>query len=322
MKDINAKMFYTSVTGLTQSNIEVINEVVTTSGKRYYEMKIAEELYGKSYAQLDRYIAKLNNNISDSYIKINDKKFLSPSILHQCKRKTEVKERVEEDGLKLVINDQVLSDEYRFNITGTTVEHTGVMYFDINQSYHYLGIKEREVRSLIPKINERYRYEYCLSYAKKHYVSPLVMILTKKRSPLLKNIDYANFARRYGWCTAGTVRFQNDMSPDASCKLMKALFDKLKRTYPQTFNYFFHVTEINPDQLGTHSHFVYGNHSYPPAEEVEAVIQNFLGRKGGRWEKKSLIEKYNHDDYYLEYMVKQMHVLPNHYNWYHHNLII
>src|SRR4051794_33465505 len=109
MRQIDAMMYYTSVTGLTQSNIQSVKGVVTDTGKQYYEMRKDKKLFSYSYPQLDRLIMKLNDhNRSESMIKVNNKKFVSSTILEHSKRKGVIPEQVEDGGLKIIIDSDLL----------------------------------------------------------------------------------------------------------------------------------------------------------------------------------------------------------------------
>jgi hypothetical protein len=115
----------------------------------------------------------------------------------------------------------------------------------------------------------------------------------------------------------------NYHSADRCVQLMKKLGEHLKKHYPQELHTFFYVTEKNDGDGGYHSHFVYGmQNPIICTATLITQIEAFVARYRGSYQRQSLVEPINQKGYFIEYMVKQMHQNPDHYNWWDHNLLV
>ncbi|GAA4336717.1 hypothetical protein GCM10023184_32130 [Flaviaesturariibacter amylovorans] len=256
---------------------------------------------------------------------MNKKKYLNTSILSTANAFDPTDAGLEaasaHQGLTITIDQKHLAsqDQNQFVLTGTTADNA-ILYYDIKAFSKHFEISEAAIRRVIACIKTRWRYEYCLSYGYKHFVSPMILLLLKRRRKGLRNAEYASFLHRYTWSTVGSIRFREPFSADRCRVIMERLGKKLAAAFPTVVNYYFYVTEENCGKDGFHNHFVYGNHALPENEAVVSIVNRHLEYYGGRYEKKSVVEKMDQKDYFLEYLVKQMHRMPDHYNWLHSNL--
>lgn len=221
-------------------------------------------------------------------------------------------------GVKVYINENLFEKNQvnHFNVTGTTT-NTGIIYYDLPQFSKKFATPVFSIRNTIDKIQGRQRPQYLLSIGGKHFVSPLTLTLQKKSLPHLKNLDYSHFLNRYTWSIAGTVRFHNYASADRCVTVMNRLYKRLQRSHDDTFNHFFFVTEENPGKDGYHSHFVYGNNALPDADKVIGMVTEHKKNYTGFYDRASLTEPFNQKNYFLEYMVKQLHKMPEYYDFNH-----
>jgi hypothetical protein len=97
-------------------------------------------------------------------------------------------------------------------------------------------------------------------------------------------------------------------SADHCVTQMKKMATYLKKQYPNELHTFFYVTEKNQGDGGYLSHFVYGiqNPNICTATLVKR-IEKFIAKSNGDYERQTLTEPINQKDYFIEYMVKQMH---------------
>jgi hypothetical protein len=314
MKNISINLTHRSITGLTENMTPVTQ--VTMNGEEYYDMITFERIYKVNYSTIDRCIAKDAKGL----IKVNGKKYVNEIVLHQTKKGLQFWQAISDkdttvDGFAVSIE----SAAQMFAVTGVTLD-TGVQYYEMNQFVKQFKICYSKVYKILQSLGSKDRYLFCLSIGGKLYVSPYVLIYLKKHLHHLRNLDYAWLSNRYTWDVVGTIRLEQYMSPKACRELMQKLFHKLCKKYPNIPNYMFFVTEENPDKSGFHNHLVYGNHLHPEYKEIEKLVNRALDPDKGNIERRSLFEKINQQDFFIEYMVKQIHRMPDHYDWLHKNI--
>ena len=299
------------MTGFTE-NMTPVSQV-KVNGKDYYDMITFEQMYKVNYSTIDRCIIK----DSTAVIRVNNKKYVNEVVLHQTKKGLDFWLALAEtedvpDAFSITITEL----DTNYSITGVTLD-TGVQYYEMDHFVKQFGIGYSKLYNLIKNLTVRNRFLYCLPLGGKLYVSPYLLIYTKKHLDHLRNLDYAWLCNRYTWDVVGTIRLEQYMTAKACRELMQKLFARLCRKFPNVANYMFFVTEENPGKDGFHNHLVYGNHLHPDYKEVEKIVNKLLHPYGGNIERRSLFEKIDQKDYFIEYMVKQIHQLPDHYDWLH-----
>jgi hypothetical protein len=316
MKQTSLTMDYSMVTGFTE-NMKVITQV-NLNGIPYYDMISFERIYKVNYSTVDRCIKKDSSGL----IRVNGKKYVNEVILQQTKKGIEYWQSISEkqqvaEGLQIDITNKDLCIEFVF--TGITL-NTGVQYFDMEQFATRFKIGYSQLYGLVKNLPTNNRYQFCIAIGGRLYVSPHLLIYLKRHLSHLTNLEYAWMCNRYTWDIVGTIRLEQYMTPKACRDLMERLFNRLCNKFLNTPHYLFFVTEQNPGCDGYHSHFVYGNHNHPQWDEVSSVINKVLQPYGGNIQRRSLLEKINQKDYFIEYMVKQIHKMPDGYDWLHKNI--
>ena len=337
-KGIDVQLKFESVTGYTQDQMIPVEEIVTNDCRVYYAIEKFVQLYGKSPKTVRRRADKLSiTGKHYSVIRLGNKLYFHKSLYKAGKTEDYIKSIYAPTGedirglhcgddLRVGVN---LSRVAPFNedsytpVTGVTFDN-GLIYYEIDMFCKNFGLSSSTVYSYINRIY-RERYRYCLSLGGKHYVSPGILFFTKKYVSQLKNLEYAGFLNFYTWTLAGSIRYIDNSyhSADRCVAMMKKLGAYLKKQYPDELHTFFYVTEKNKGDDGYHSHFVYGiQNSTLCTKTLIGRIEGFINKHNGKYKKQCLTEKINQKDYFMEYMVKQMHSNPDHYGWIDHNLLV
>lgn len=336
-KGIDIQLRFESVTGYTQDQMIPVEEVVTNDSRVYYAIDKFVQLFGLSNKTVRRRADKLGAVGKHlTVIRLGNKRYFHKS-LHKAGKPDYLKSIYTPSGediqglqrgedLRVAID---LSSAAPFNeetytpVTGVTFDN-GLIYYEIEMFCKRFGISASSVYDYIDRIY-RHRYRYCLSIGGKHYVSPGILFFKKKYLPQLKNLEYAGFLNCYTWTLAGSVRYvDNDYhSADRCITMMKKMAMYLKKQYPNELHTFFYVTEKNKGDGGFHSHFVYGIQN--PNICIKTLIERiekFITKCNGDYQRQILTEPIDQKDFFIEYMVKQMHDNPDHYGWMDHNLLV
>ncbi len=210
------------------------------------------------------------------------------------------------------------------NSTVTTYTlDTGVVYYDIPTFIKKFIVSDSTIRRRILMLEhhkEKYRYILPLD---KIYISCGIVGFKKREMHNFKNEDYSQFARLYTWDLCGTVRYSDEFftTEETARGKMEILFKKIKRRFKTNELIFFYVTEQNPGKDGYHNHFAFGCKSAIPITEITTFIKNNLKAKVEAWSPNTELEDYKIKGNWLEYMVKQIHKVPEGYNWLDHNVL-
>ncbi len=210
-------------------------------------------------------------------------------------------------------------------VTGCTTE-IGIQFYDKKTFSKKFGISTKTIERRIQYFkNQRGSWRY-VQGLDKHYVSCGIIGFKRKELRYFKNEDYSQFLRVYDWHLAGTVRSTICSTAMLARKRMEGLFKALTQRYPNRQILFFYVTEENPGKDGFHNHFVLSVND----GDIKTIVAwmkgyiNNISRGQTKFEKTTdtLLEEYRIKENWIEYMVKQMHKLPEAYNWKDHGLPI
>jgi hypothetical protein len=291
----------------------------------HYEIPNFEKRYGRSASSIRRDIDRLTpSNRPDYCLSVGKKQYINEGLLLTGKRSTTRWKKISEAKSGTVQKNRVgicgdvpetvasqLTEDVVVPITGVTASNR-VTYIELEACAAKYGVSVSTLRNDLKEIFShnrwsRERFRYVLTIDGKHYISPVLMFLQRAYRMRLKNVEYAALFAQWEWNVCGTSRFYHSVSETKAVEIMHDLQEGLKRLYPNVPAYFAYVTERDPDGCGYHNHFVYGNQDNPPAERLREQINELLERYGGRYEHKTHIEGMRFSDYYLEYMVKDIH---------------
>jgi hypothetical protein len=299
----------------------------TVNGRVYSEVAIFEKTYGRSASSLRRDIDALTpENRSQYCLSVGKKQYINEGLLLTGKKLHKgwrmpsnpdtsniTKTRV---GVMGEIRESVafqLTQDLVVPITGITATN-GVNYVELEAfaSKHKVSVSSlrKDVKEIDLKNRwSQHRFRYVLTIDGKHFVSPAVLFFNGKRKyhRQLNNTDYAALLGQWDWDVAGTLRFNKSITEKKAVWMMQHLFTKLQAEYPGIPAYFAFVTERDPDGLGYHNHFVYGNLNKIPGVDISKVVNRIIEPFGGRYDYQCHIEDMRSDGYFLEYLVKKIH---------------
>lgn len=300
---------------------------MTVNNTLYYELPIFTERYDKSTSTIRRYIDALIPEQRPNYcLSVSKKQYVNEGILltgkkslsgwdliSQAKETTVQKTRVGICGeIDSHVASQLKEDEI-VPITGVTTNF-GVQYIELEAFAKKYGIPVSALRKDLKEIFSknrwsRERFRYVLTIDGKHFISPAILLFNDKKNyrSKLKNAEYATFFRQWEWDVTGTLRFNRSASEQKAVWFMKRLFKELQKLYPDTPAYFAYVTEKDPDGLGFHNHFVYGNRDKATAEVLTKQINKIVAPFGGRYDYQTHVVDMDQSKGYLEYIVKELH---------------
>jgi aromatic ring-cleaving dioxygenase len=304
---------------------------MTVNRVLHYEIPIFEKRYRRSASSIRRDIDRLTpTNRPNFCLSVGKKQYVNEGLLLTGKRSTTGWKKISEAKNTTVQKNCVgicgdvaetvasqLREDVVVPITGVTTSNR-VHYIELEACAAKYGVSVSTLRKDLKEIFShnrwsRERFRYVLTIDGKHYISPVLMFLRRAYRMKLKNTEYAALFAQWAWNVCGTSRFYHSVSEVNAVDIMRDLCEGLKRLYPGVPAYFAYVTERDPDSCGYHNHFVYGNQDNPPAERLRMQINELLERYGGRYENKTHIESMRFDDYFLEYMVKDLHRHPDSY---------
>lgn len=228
-------------------------------------------------------------------------------------------------GINLIIKQVDLKEIGTATKISTVTSDTGIIYYTIQGFTEKYKISDSTIRRRISSLeHNREKWRYVINLGNHYLVSCGIVGFNRKEMLRFNNNDYSQFLRTYTWDLAGTARYSdNVVTTEARAReRMEKLFKSLKRKYPKNELVFFYVTEENPGKDGFHSHFVLGHKSELFNNEVKKFVENRLRAKVDDRTANTLVEGFRIKENWIEYMVKQIHKVPEGYNWLDHNLFV
>jgi len=227
------------------------------------------------------------------------------------------------NGISVQVNlmDVVNASESGLTITGITTS-SQIRYYSIPAFINKYCISYSTIARNIQKFkHHRDNHNYFLKLGERNFVSCGIIGHRKSRTKKFTNDDYAQWLRCFDWNIKGTVRYAEKYPLLTIRKTMERLFQKIRQKYYDKPLIFFFATEPNPDGLGGyHSHFILGFQDELNFRDIKRFINDIVKPNKVGNAANTEIEVYIPDQNYIEYLVKQINLCPDGYDFFSNHL--
>jgi hypothetical protein len=173
--------------------------------------------------------------------------------------------------------------------------------------------REAEIRNNID------RWRYCIPFeGYKTFYSIALLGINKKNLNGRNRGDYIQFLAMFNWDIIGTVRPRNAKTVTSVRSLMDGLNNALKKRYKDHTITIWYNVEQNPDLSGYHAHFVLKT-NYKNNDAIQKWLKHYLGKYETSKTENTIdssvhIDRFQVNDDWLEYITKQIEIMPDGYD--------
>lgn len=213
------------------------------------------------------------------------------------------------------------------DITGNTINNIEVIEMDNGFCYYSkrlfrqkFGMSERTMQRREAEIRGKIDYwRYCVPFqGYKIFYSVAILGINKRNLIGRARSEYLQFLSMFEWDIMGTVRPDDAKTISSVRNVMKGLNNTLKKRYKDHEVTIWFTIEKNPDRSGYHAHFVLKT-SCNKHEAMQKWIKYYLGKYDNSKTDNTIdasihVDRFKYDDNWLEYITKQMHILPDGYD--------
>ena len=221
------------------------------------------------------------------------------------------------------------------DITGSTknlitraTTNTKIPYYSIDEFCERFAISEKTVRRRIQKASAIPNAHNLFTMVQgKYLVTAGLLTLGNTPQKELHNSEYALWLSAYSWKVAGTYMPYGEKSSKSVARSMQTLFAKMQAAFPGQDLQMFYAIERNSEGKGCHSHFVIGGGELDAKLAIDWLTGYFqpYGQSNLSSDAASSptaqkvasvdLRVFDPQQNWLFYIVKQLHILPDSYEF-------